>query len=104
MKISFHKLLLKKRFPLAISRGVNAESHNVFVGVKENDLIGWGESAPGKSEGAINTEEVILQLQKLIDVNIENKSIYEIERIAREMKISPLCIRRFRYCIMGLKS
>ena len=36
MKISFHKLLLTKRFPLAISRGVNAESYNVFVGVKDS--------------------------------------------------------------------
>ena len=104
MKISFHKLLLTKRFPLAISRGVNAESYNVFVGVKENDLIGWGESAPGKSEGAINTEEVILQLQKLIDVNIENKSIYEIERIAREMKISPCAYAGLDIALWDLKA
>ena len=66
MKISFHEVLLKKRFPLEISRGVRSESSNVFVRVEENDLVGWGESAPGKSEGATNTNEVILQLQQLI--------------------------------------
>ena len=48
MKISFHEVLLKKRFPLEISRGVNSESYNVFVRVEENGFIGWGESAPGK--------------------------------------------------------
>ncbi len=55
MKISFHEVLLKKRFPLEISRGVNSESSNVFVMVEENGLIGWGESDAGNTEGATNT-------------------------------------------------
>ena len=104
MKISFHKVLLKKRFPLEISRGVNSESYNVFIRIEENKLVGWGESAPGNSEGASNTDEVILQIQQLVDVNIQNKSIYEIENISREMKISPCAYAGLDIALWDLKA
>ena len=104
MKVSLHKVLLKKKFPLVISRGIRADSCNVFVRVKEDGLIGWGESAPGKNEGATNSEEVILQLQKLLDVNIKNKSIYEIEHIAREMKISACAYAGLDIALWDLKA
>ena len=89
MKVSFHKILLKKRFPLAISRGTHGDSFNVFVRVEKDGIVGWGESAPGKNEGAQNPEQVISELQKLLEANINNNSIYEIEHKAREIKISP---------------
>ena len=89
MKVSFHKILLKKRFPLAISRGVHGDSFNVFVRVEKEGIVGWGESAPGKNEGAQNPDQVISELQNLVDVNIKDKSISEIEYISRELKISP---------------
>ena len=89
MKVTFHKVLLKKRFPLAISRGVHGDTYNVFVRVEKDGVVGWGESAPGKNEGAKTPDLVISELQKLIETNIEDKSIYEIENIAREILISP---------------
>ena len=89
MKVSFHKILLKKRFPLSISRGTHGDSFNVFVRVEKDGIVGWGESAPGKNEGAQNPEQVISELQKLLEANINNNSIYEIEHKAREIKISP---------------
>ena len=89
MKISFKKIMLKKKFPLAISRGISGDNHNVFIKIEDEGLVAWGESCPGKSEGAENAEEVISQLNKLIKVGIKDKSIYEIESIARDMKISP---------------
>jgi len=89
MKVSFYKVLLKKRFPLAISRGVHGDTYNVFVRVEKDGIVGWGESAPGRNEGAQNSEQVILELQRLIETNIGDKSIYEIEHTAREIKISP---------------
>lgn len=52
MKVDFHTVYLKKRFPLRISRGVFKGSDNLFVSVTENGLTGWGEMAPGDSEGA----------------------------------------------------
>ena len=89
MKISFHKILLQKRFPLAISRGVHGDTYNVFVKVEKDGIIGWGESAPGKNEGAHNPEQIISELQKLVETNITQKSISEIEYTACELKISP---------------
>ena len=81
--------MLKKKFPLAISRGISGDNHNVFIKIEDEGLVAWGESCPGKSEGAENAEEVISQRNKLIKVGIKDKSIYEIESIARDMKISP---------------
>ena len=89
MKVSFHKALLQKRFPLAISRGVHGDSYNVFVRVEKEGIIGWGESAPGRNEGAQNPEQVISELQRLVETNINDKSISEIEYISRELKTSP---------------
>ena len=58
--------MLKKRFPLAISRGISGDNYNAFTKIEDEDLVAWGESCPGKSEGAETVEEVILQLNKLI--------------------------------------
>ena len=66
MKVTFHKILLKKRFPLAISRGVHGDSYNVFIRVEKDGIIGWGELAPGKNEGAETPDQVILQLQNFL--------------------------------------
>ena len=89
MKISFQKVLLQKRFPLAISRGVHGDSYNVFIRVEKDGIIGWGESAPGRNEGAQSPDQVISELQRLVETNINDKSISEIEYISRELKISP---------------
>ena len=52
MTFTFHKVSLKKRFPLAISRGVRYDSENLFVRYEKDGYMGWGEAAPGNSEGA----------------------------------------------------
>ena len=48
MKINYFKVLLKKRFPLKISRGVKGDSYNIFVSFEKDGIVGWGEAAPGK--------------------------------------------------------
>ena len=58
MKISFHKVELKKRFPLAISRGVRSHSENLFIRYENEGIVGWGEAAPGDTEGASTPEAV----------------------------------------------
>lgn len=50
--IGYRTLYLKKRFPLRISRGEIAGDDNLFVSVTEDGVTGWGEMAPGGSEGA----------------------------------------------------
>ena len=104
MKISFKKIMLKKKFPLAISRGISGDNHNVFIKIEDEGLVAWGESCPGKSEGAENAEEVISQLNKLIKVGIKDKSIYEIESIACDMKISPSAYAGLDIALWDLKA
>ena len=96
--------MLKKKFPLAISRGISGDNHNVFIKIEDEGLVAWGESCPGKSEGAENAEEVISQLNKLIKVGIKDKSIYEIESIARDMKISPSAYAGLDITLWDLKA
>ena len=50
MKITFYKVRLKKRFPLAISRGVRSDSENLFVRYDKAGITGWGEAAPGSQK------------------------------------------------------
>lgn len=89
MKIQYHKVLLKKRFPLKISRGVKGDTYNVFVSVEKDGITGWGEAAPGKNENADTTEKVIEGLQRLVTTGLEGLSIYAIEQRARALKIPP---------------
>ena len=89
MKIQYHKVLLKKRFPLKISRGVKGDTYNVFVSVEKDGIIGWGEAAPGKNENADTPEKVIEALQRLVTTGLEGLSIYAIEQRARALNIPP---------------
>lgn len=89
MKIELFKVSLKKRFPLAISRGVHGDTYNVFVALTKEGITGWGESAPGKNENAATPEDVIAEINRLIDSNISSLSHYEIVCRARELKIAP---------------
>ena len=63
MKIEYHTLYLKKRFPLRISRGEIPGGENLFVSVTEDGLTGWGEMAPGDTEGAATVAEGRAQLE-----------------------------------------
>lgn len=89
MKIQYHKVLLKKRFPLKISRGVKGDTYNVFVSVEKDGITGWGEAAPGKNENADTPEKVIEALQRLVTTGLEGLSIYAIEQRARALNIPP---------------
>ena len=87
--ISLFERVLKKRFPLAISRGVRYDSTNVFIQITEGSVSGIGEAAPGASEGAGTPELVKAELQRFLDTNPERLSIYEAFDRAKEMKIAP---------------
>ena len=89
MKITFYKVRLKKRFPLAISRGVRSDSENLFVRYDKEGITGWGEAAPGKSEGAESVIKVKQALKKFISTGINNFSIQELYDRSRELKTPP---------------
>lgn len=103
MKITFHKILLKKRFPLKISRLISDQCINVFVKVEKDGLIGWGESVPGET-GAQDADQIISELQLLISKNINDKSIYEIESLSRKLNISPGSYAGLDIALWDLKS
>ena len=64
MNIGFRTVHLKKRFPLRISRGVITGSDNLFVSVTRNKITGWGEMAPGSSEGVSTATEAQERLEE----------------------------------------
>ncbi len=66
MKFDFQTLYLKKRFPLRISRGEVAGGENLFLSVTDGDLTGWGEMAPGETEGAADCASGQTQLETFI--------------------------------------
>ncbi|MDD9875110.1 MAG: dipeptide epimerase [Gammaproteobacteria bacterium] len=56
MDIAFRTIRLRKRVALAISRGVSGDSDNLFVSVTCGGVTGWGEMAPGVSQGAATAQ------------------------------------------------
>ena len=82
-------MVLKKRFPLAISRGVRYDSENLFVRIESEGKVGWGEAAPGGSEGASTSEEVEMALRNFIAPGIEGQSITSLYDRAINEKVPP---------------
>tara|TARA_E500000178_G_scaffold59270_1_gene55853 strand:- start:2052 stop:3101 length:1050 start_codon:yes stop_codon:yes gene_type:complete len=89
MIVNFHKVNLKKKHPLQISRGTHDKSQNLFIELIKDGTTAWGESAPGKTEGASNADEVEKSLLKLIETGIDSLSIYEIHQRSKELNIPP---------------
>ena len=89
MQIKFHKVLLQKKFPLAISRGVRGDSYNLFLSYEKDGHMGWGEAAPGKNEKAETVEQMQEQLTTFLEGGIESKNTEELNHSAKKMGIAP---------------
>lgn len=89
-RIGFRVLQLRKRFPLAISRGESAGSENLFVQVKHCGGEGRGEMAPGIREGAADAAAAQAALENFYDAHTAQLSILQIYERAREQKL-PAC-------------
>lgn len=89
MKITYHKVKLIKRFPLAISRGIRYDSENLFLRLEKEGIQAWGEAAPGTTEGAGTTQEIQQCLENFIAGGIEEQSIYALYDKAKKAKIPP---------------
>ena len=87
--IRLFEKVLKKRFPLAISRGIRYDSTNVFVELSDGVHTGLGEAAPGVSEGASTAAEISAELDRFLEHSPENLSIYQAYDLARELQIAP---------------
>ena len=104
MIIKFHKVNLKKKFPLQISRGIHSESQNVFIQIIEDGITAWGESAPGKTEGATSAIEVEESLGNLIDEGIDGLSIHEVYQKGKELKTPPCALAGLDIALWDLKA
>ena len=80
MIINLHKVNLKKKYPLQISRGVHNKSTNLFIELISDGINAWGECAPGKTEGASSIDIAEKSLLDLIESDISSLSIYEINK------------------------
>ena len=90
MKIEFKTLYLKKRFPLTISRGVSRGGENLFIGITLDEITGWGELSPGKTEGSGTAKLARDCLETFLEGLKEDLAIHEISQFAREQQL-PLC-------------
>ena len=104
MIIKFHKVNLKKKFPLQISRGIHSESQNVFIELIEDGITAWGESAPGKAEGESSAIQVEESLVKLIEEGIEGLSIYDVYQKGKELKTPPCALAALDIALWDLKA
>ena len=104
MIINFYKVNLKKKYPLQISRGIHDKSQNLFIELIKDGITAWGESAPGKTEGASNADEVETWLLKLIESDIDSLSIYEIYQRSKELNIPPCAYAALDIALWDLKA
>ncbi len=91
MQVAYKSLYLKKRFPLAISRGVHAGRENLFLAVTMQDVTGYGELSPGGTEGADTVEAARSALESFIAANdLDELSVDAIYDLARDQEV-PAC-------------
>lgn len=105
MEIGFRTLHLKKRFPLAISRGVITGSDNLFVSVTAGGLTGWGEMAPGKTEGAETPEAGETAIRAFAAAGgIDPTSIHRTHANAVEAGVAPCALAALDMALWDLRA
>jgi len=104
LTVDFKTLYLKKRFPLAISRGVVTGSDNLFVGVTEDGLTGWGEMAPGSTEGADSVEAGQVMLQDFCADGLDPASIYRTWDNARAAGVAACALAALDMALWDLRA
>lgn len=92
MKISFRRLRLQKRYPLRISRGVHAESTNLFVLVEHDGVEGIGEMAPGALTLCETAEEGERLLRSFAATLAEDEPVQEVYRKGRADGLPPCAL------------
>ena len=63
MELTVTPITVHKRFPLTISRGTTAQTTNLWVKLKQDDIEGWGEAVPFSVGGGKRQDTNLLQKQ-----------------------------------------
>ena len=83
MQVNYQTIHLKKRFPLAISRGTHSGSENLFVSIVKDNISGIGEMSPGVSEGAQTAIQGQRALEEFLKNEFQDQTIEQIYMNAR---------------------
>lgn len=103
MSIEFRTVYLKKRFPLRISRGEITGGENLFVSVGDGTLTGWGEMAPGQSEGADTAERGEALLRDFCAGGLDG-SIHDVWDAAMAAGVAPCALAALDMALWDLKA
>ena len=92
MELTVQTFTVRKKFALKISRGTTAQSTNIWLRIKEDNLEGWGEAVPFSiSPGELNN---INKLQKELQQAISQIKLFhplqrqEIEDTLNKLQLS----------------
>lgn len=103
MKVTFKEIYLKKQFPLRISRGEITGGENLFVAVTDGAHTGWGEMAPGRTEGAETAQEGRQILEEFVSNGLSD-SIHDTWVAAREAGVAPCALAALDMALWDLKA
>ncbi len=103
-EIATRTLYLKKRFPLRISRGIFEGSDNLFVSLTEDGLTGWGEMAPGSTEGAETAEKGAAMIHDFCTEGLDPASIHQTWENAQEAGIAPCALAALDMALWDLRA
>lgn len=92
MQISLAPFTVNKRFPLTISRGTTAQTTNILVTIKHDEIGGWGEASPFSivQEDRKNTDRLIQEFQQIVPILEKYHPLQrqEIEEKLKELQVS----------------
>lgn len=92
MHIEFQLRQLRKRYPLAISRGVITGTENLFVLVEADGVTGIGEMAPSPLVGTASAREGMEMLRHFLQSDLTGRSIQEIWQLGRQHNVTPCAL------------
>jgi L-alanine-DL-glutamate epimerase-like enolase superfamily enzyme len=104
MNVAFKTVYLKKLYPLKISRGVRDGQSNLYVSITDGKHTGWGETSPGKSEGASTPEEAQIQLESFLKDYKKLSAIEHTYEAALEAGVSPCALAALDIALWDLKA
>jgi L-alanine-DL-glutamate epimerase-like enolase superfamily enzyme len=103
MKIEFRTIYLKKRFPLRISRGEIAGGDNLFLSVTKDGVTGWGEMAPGASEGVADVATGQAQLEAFVAQGLPD-ALHDIWAAARSFGVGACALAALDMALWDLRA
>ena len=104
MQIGFRTIYLKKRFPLRISRGTFEGGDNLFVWVSDGTHTGWGEMAPGATEGAATPQEGQTQIESFCATADLGGAIHDLWAKAHAAGIAPCALAALDMALWDLRA